>query len=113
LFLRRTITHAELIRAPNPDAAVQLLIDGKVDVLAGVRQHLVGNSSKLPGSRVFHGRFMAIQQALGIRKGHQAAEALSEFIEQAKASGLVAQAIERAGIRGGSVAPHAPRTNQK
>ena len=113
LFLRRTIIHAELIRAPNPDAAVQLLIDGKVDVLAGVRQHLVGNSSKLPGSRVFHGRFMAIQQALGIRKGHQAAEALSEFIEQAKASGLVAQAIERAGIRGVSVAPRAPRTNQK
>ena len=113
LFLRRTITHAELIRAPNPDAAVQLLIDGKVDVLAGVRQHLVGNSSKLPGSRVFHGRFMAIQQALGIRKGRQAAEALSEFIEQAKASGLVAQAIERAGIRGVSVAPRAPRTKQK
>jgi polar amino acid transport system substrate-binding protein len=56
---------------------------------------------------------MAIQQALGIRKGRQAAEALSEFIEQAKASGLVAQAIERAGIRGVSVAPCAPRTKQK
>jgi polar amino acid transport system substrate-binding protein len=105
LFLSRTIKLAELIRAPNPDAAFQLLLDDKVDVVAGVRQHLVANSSKLPGSRVFQGRFMAIQQALGIRKGRQAAEALSDFIEKAKASGLVARIIENAGVRGVSVAP--------
>ena len=105
LFLSRTIKLAELIRAPNPDAAFQLLLDDKVDVVAGVRQHLVANSSKLPGSRVFQGRFMAIQQALGIRKGRQAAEALSDFIEKAKASGLVARIIENAGVRGVSVVP--------
>lgn len=105
LFLSRTIKLAELIRAPNPDAAFQLLLDDKVDVVAGVRQHLVANSSKLPGSRVFQGRFMAIQQALGIRKGRQAAEALSDFIEKAKASGLVARIIENTGVRGVSVAP--------
>jgi polar amino acid transport system substrate-binding protein len=105
LFLSRTIKLAELIRAPNPDAAFQLLLDDKVDVVAGVRQHLVANSSKLPGSRVFQGRFMAIQQALGIRKGRQAAEALSDFIEKAKASGLVARIIDNAGVRGVSVAP--------
>ena len=105
LFLSRTIKLAELIRAPNPDAAFQLLLDDKVDVVAGVRQHLVANSSKLPGAHVFQGRFMAIQQALGIRKGRQVAEALSDFIEQAKASGLVARIIENAGVRGVSVAP--------
>ena len=105
LFLSRTIKLAELIRAPNPDAAFQLLLDDKVDVVAGVRQHLVANSSKLPGSRVYQGRFMAIQQALGIRKGRQAAEALSDFIEKAKASGLVARIIDNAGVRGVSVAP--------
>ena len=105
LFLSRTIKLAELIRAPNPDAAFQLLLDDQVDVVAGVRQHLVANSSKLPGSRVFQGRFMAIQQALGIRKGRQAAEALSDFIEKAKASGLVARIIDNAGVRGVSVAP--------
>ena len=58
LYLRRAIARAELVRAPNPDAAFQLLIEDKVDVVAGVRQHLVANSSKLPGSRVLHGRFM-------------------------------------------------------
>ena len=113
LFLSRVIKMAELIRAANPDAAFQLLLDDKVDVVAGVRQHLVANSTKLPGSRVFPGRFMAIQQALGIRKGRQATEPLSDFIEQAKCSGLVAQIIEKAGIRGVSVAPPAARTTPK
>jgi polar amino acid transport system substrate-binding protein len=105
LFLSRSIEKAELVRAPNPDAAFQLLVDGHVDLVAGVRQHLVANSSKLPGSRVFHGRFMVIQQALGIRKGRQATEALSDFIEQAKSSGMVARIIEKAGVRGVSIPP--------
>lgn len=113
LYLRRAIARAELVRAPNPDAAFQLLIEDKVDVVAGVRQHLIANSSKLPGSRVLHGRFMAIQQALGIRKGRQATEALSDFIEQAKSSGMVARIIEDAGIRGVSVAAPGPRTTRK
>jgi polar amino acid transport system substrate-binding protein len=113
LYLSRAIAQAELIRAPNPDAAFQLLLDDQVDVVAGVRQHLVANSSKLPGSRVFQGRFMAIQQALGIRKGRQATEALSDFIEQAKSSGMVARMIADAGVRGVSVAPPGPRTTRK
>lgn len=106
LFLSRSIQHAELVRAPDPNGAFELIRSGKVDVVAGVRQHLVANVEKLPGSRVLDGRFMAIQQALGIPKGHAAgARYLREFIEEVKASGLVAQAIEKAGIRGVSVPP--------
>jgi polar amino acid transport system substrate-binding protein len=67
---------------------------------------LIANAEKLPGSRVLDGRFMAIQQALGIPKARQAgATYLREFIEDVKASGFVAQAIAKAGIRGVSVAP--------
>ena len=108
LFLSRTMQRAELVRAAGPDAAFELLTTGQVDVLAGVRQHLVANSVKLPGSRVFADRFMAIEQALGIPKGRaEAARYLREFIEEVKASGLVAGAIERAGVSGVSVAPPA------
>lgn len=111
LFLSRSIQHAELIRATDPNGAFQLILEGKVDVVAGVRQHLVANAKKLPGSRVVDGRFMAIQQALGIVKGRTAgAKYLCGFIEEVKASGLVAQAIEKAGVSGVSVAPRA--TNQ-
>jgi polar amino acid transport system substrate-binding protein len=104
LFLTRSIKYAELIRAADPNSAFELLRAGTVDVVAGVRQHLVANAVKLPGSRVLDGRFMAIQQALGIVKGRSAgAKYLREFIEDVKASGLVAQAIEKAGVRGVSV----------
>jgi polar amino acid transport system substrate-binding protein len=108
LFLSRSIQHAELIRSPDPNGAFELILSGKVDVLAGVRQHLVANAKKLPGSRVLDGRFMAIQQALGIVKGRTAgARYLWKFIEEVKASGLVAEAIEKAGVGGVSVAPRA------
>jgi polar amino acid transport system substrate-binding protein len=108
LFLNRTIRRAELVHAAGPDAAFELLVAGKVDVLAGVRQHLLANAVKLAGARVFDGRFMAIEQALGIQKGRpEAAKYLREFIEDVKASGSVARAIEKAGVRGVSVAPAA------
>jgi polar amino acid transport system substrate-binding protein len=108
LFLSRSIQHAELIRAPDPNSAFELIVAGKVDVVAGVRQHLVANAEKLPGSRVLDGRFMAIQQALGIPKGREdAAIYLRKFIEDAKASGVVARAIDKAGVRGVSIAPRA------
>jgi len=109
LFLSRSLQHAELVRAPNPNGAFELIVSGKVDVVAGVKQHLIANAAKLPGSRVLDGRFMAIQQALGIPKGHDAGlKYLREFIEDVKASGLVAQAIAKAGISGVSIAPKAP-----
>ena len=108
LFLSRSLQHAELVRAPNPNSAFELIVSGKVDVIAGVKQHLMTNSAKLPGSRVLDGRFMAIQQALGIPKGRNAGlQYLREFIEDAKASGLVARAIEKAGISSVSIAPKA------
>jgi polar amino acid transport system substrate-binding protein len=109
LFLSRSVGRAQLVRAPDPNAAFELLLAGKVDVAAGVRQSLLTNAEKLPGSRVFAGRFMAIQQALGIPKGRDdAVKYLRQFVEDAKASGLVARAIEKAGVRGVSVAPTQP-----
>jgi polar amino acid transport system substrate-binding protein len=106
LFLSRNLKHAQMVRADSPDAAFELILSAKVDVLAGVRQHLVANAAKLPGSRVFDDRFMAIGQALGIPKGRgDGAKYLREFIEDVKASGFVARVIEKAGVRGVSVPP--------
>jgi polar amino acid transport system substrate-binding protein len=104
LFLSRNLKHAHIVRAASPDAAFPLVISGAVDALAGVRQHLVANSAKFPGSRVLEERFMAIQQALGIPKGRdRAAGYLREFIDDVKASGFVARAIEKHGVGGVTV----------
>ena len=106
LFLSRNIKHAQLVRAPSPEEAFELIVAGKVDVLGGVRQHLVANSVKLSGSRMLEGRFMAIGQALGIPKRREARLSyLRDFIEEVKASGFVAQALEKAGVQGVSIAP--------
>jgi polar amino acid transport system substrate-binding protein len=106
LFLSRNLKHAQLVRASSPKEAFELIVAGKVDVLGGVRQHLVANTVRLPGSRVLEGRFMAIQQALGFPKAREAGlNYLREFIEDVKASGFVARALEKAGVPGVSIAP--------
>jgi len=106
LFLSRNLKHAQLVRASSPEAAFDLVLAGKVEALGGVRQHLVAHTAKLPGSHVLDGRFMAIQQALGIPKGREdGISYLREFIEDVKASGLVARALEKAGVQGVSIAP--------
>ena len=105
LFLTRNIRRAALIRAPGPDAAFDLLETHRVEVLAGVKQNLIAHAVKLPGARLLPGRFMAIGQALGLPKGKSAsAKYLREFIEDVKASGFVARALENAGVTGVSVA---------
>ena len=106
LFLTRSLKYAQLVRAADPKSAFELILAGKVDVVAGVRQHLVAHAAELPGSRVMDDRFMAIQQALGIPRGRDAgADYLRVFIDDVKHIGFVAQAIERAGVRGVSVPP--------
>jgi polar amino acid transport system substrate-binding protein len=104
LFLSRSLRHAQLVRAANPDAAFELIVAGKVDVLAGVRQHLVTNADKLAGALVLADRFMAIGQAMGVPKGRdRAAHYLREFVEDMKSSGFVARALEKHGVRGVTV----------
>ena len=52
------------------------------------------------------GRFMVINQAMGTPRGRDAAVGyLTEFIEEMKSSGFVAQSLKRHGIVGASVAP--------
>ncbi|HMF48819.1 MAG TPA: ABC transporter substrate-binding protein [Candidatus Saccharimonadales bacterium] len=105
LFLRRALKHAELVHAGSPAEAFELLATGATDVLAGVRQHLAANSKRLPGSRVLDESFMTIGQAMGIVKGRgDSVTYLREFIEDAKASGLVARSLEKSGVTGVSIA---------
>src|SRR5207245_737384 len=101
LFLSRGLKRAQLVRAPNGDAAIELFTTGKVEALAGLRQGLIGLAAKHPGSRILDGQFFGVQQAVGVPKGREAGvQYLRGFVEEAKASGLVARAIERTGARG-------------
>jgi polar amino acid transport system substrate-binding protein len=108
LFLRRNLKRAQLVSAPGGNAAFELLVTDKVDALAGLTQTLSDRAQHLSGSRILEGRFMAVQQSIAVPKGRDAGlRYLLRVVEDAKASGLVAQAIARTGIRGVSVAPPA------
>jgi polar amino acid transport system substrate-binding protein len=109
LFLSRNLHHAQLVSTQGGDAAFDLLVTGRVDALAGLTQALHDRVRQLPGSRIVDGRFMGVQQSIAVPRGRDAGLAfLRRVVEDAKASGLVARAIERTGGRGVSVAPPAP-----
>lgn len=108
LWLSRNLKHAKLITEKGPDNAFKRFVDEKLDALAGLKPRLTTDRDKLPGSRILDGRFTAVQQAIGNPKGRNAAAAyLREFVEDVKASGLVATLIEKNGVRGLTVAPKA------
>ena len=112
LTLSRILKHAQLVYAATPDPTFELLRSGQVDAFASVRGVLLAYSAKLPGSRVLDEHYGANLLGMVVPKGQAARLAyISEFIEQAKASGLVQQAIERAGLPGYKVAPAAAKTN--
>lgn len=107
LYLTRHLKHAELVRARGDDVFKRFVSD-QLDAMAGLRPGLVKVQQKLPGSRILEGNFTAVQQAAGTPKGRAAgAKFLREFIEDVKASGLVAKLIEKNNVNGLTVAPKA------
>ena len=106
LALSRMLKHSEMVGVEIPDDAFGLLRNGHVDAWASPRPPLLEYSLRLPGSRVLDDRYGENLQAIAVAKDQ--AERLgyiSEFVEEAKASGLVQRAIARAGERGIEVAP--------
>ena len=108
LWLDRNIKRATLVKSETLDSAFDQFVAEKLDALAGLRPRLLADVEKLPGARILAGNFTTVQQAIGTaRKNAAGAEFLRDFVEQAKASGFVARAIERHKVRGLSVAPKA------
>jgi polar amino acid transport system substrate-binding protein len=101
LWLERNIKHATLVTAAGIEASYQIFVTDKLEVLAGLKPRLMDDVAKLPGAKILEGRFTAVQQAIGTPKGRpEGAAYLHKFAEDVKASGLVAQLIERHKIRG-------------
>jgi polar amino acid transport system substrate-binding protein len=108
LYLVRSLKNAELLHAKGADNAFKQFVADKIDALAGLRPRLITDHKNLPGSILLEGRFTAVQQAAGVPKGRPAAAAyLAAYIEDVKASGLVAQLIEKHQAHGLTVAAKA------
>ena len=113
LYLTRELKAASLERAPTSPDVTDYFLAHQLEVAAGVRQQLEADQRRLAGTnapalRLLPGRFMVIEQAMAVPKGRSAAQAwLSDFIEEMKASGFVAESLKRHGIQGAAVAPKA------
>ena len=95
------------------DSTFDLLRTGDADVMASARCTLLEYSTKLPGSRVLKDRYGATLNRVVVPKDRVGRLAyINEFVEEAKASGIVQQAIDRAGPRGVQVAPPGDPTAQ-
>lgn len=108
LFLSRELKRAELVRADTSPAAVDLFIHQGLDAAAGVRQPLLAYAAQHQGFRVIPGRFTAIQQAVCTPHGRDVGRAwIAALVEDVKANGFVASALQRHRKRDAAVAPPA------
>ena len=90
LALTRIVKHAELVSAELPDIALDLLRTGNADAFAFPRYVLLDYSVELPGSRVLPDAYGVNRVGIAIPKGHAGwLDYISEFIEEAKTSGLI------------------------
>ena len=106
LWLSRNIQHATLVRVDGLNAAFEHFVAAKLDALAGLRPVLQSQIGALSGARVLEGRFATVQQAIGTAKGNLTAAAfIRQFVEEAKATGLVKGLIARHNIEGLIAAP--------
>ena len=107
LYLSRELKAAQILRAPTSPTVVDEFLAQNARVAAGVKQQLQMDAARLPGLRLLPGRFMVIEQAMGMQnnRGETAQQFLRDFVERAKASGRVAASLQQHGIQGAIVAP--------
>jgi polar amino acid transport system substrate-binding protein len=101
LALRRIVTRAELIGVELPEDAFALMQGAQVDALAFPRDQLLAFAEHLPGARVLAEGYGVNRVGMAVAKGRTRLLAyLSTFADEAKASGLVHDIIERGGVTG-------------
>ncbi len=82
LYLSRTFKAAQIERSPTSPTVIATFIARNADVAAGVKQQLQADAARLGGLRLLPGRFMVIEQAMGLPadRGDAAQAALKAFV---------------------------------
>lgn len=88
------------------DDAMAMLRAGKVDAFALTRDSLPRYVAQLPGARIVEGNIQQFGIAIAVPKGRPAALAyVTAFMNEAKSSGDIRNAFDRAGLKDLTVAP--------
>jgi polar amino acid transport system substrate-binding protein len=95
----RTLKNTTISPVTSVDDAVAAMRDGKADAFALSRDSLPTYVKQVPGSRMTDGAFQQIGIAIAVAKGKPAAlAAVTAFMDEAKKSGIVRRALDRAGF---------------
>ena len=93
--LTHSLRHAELIRSPTFQGAVDRFLADGLDAVAGMKQQMAAFVQANAGLHVMEGRFMAVEPAFAVPKGRSAGlRYLKAFVEELKASRRVADALQ-------------------
>src|SRR3954469_6283202 len=99
MVLERTLKNAKVAFAENENAAFALMKDGNAEGYAQNRFMLRARAATLPGARMLDDAFAGLRIAFALPKNRPAAaQWVSSFIEEAKASGEVQRAIDAGGV---------------
>lgn len=101
----RALKAASVVGFNSVDEILDRLKAGEVQAVALGKESLESLLPKLPGARILDGHFHATGVAVAVPPGRAASLAyVSAFLEEAKASGVVRQALDANGLSG-AVAP--------
>jgi polar amino acid transport system substrate-binding protein len=107
VYLTRTLKAAELVRLDGgANDAIEFLRAGKADVYGSGINTLRPMADRLPGSKIV-GAFYVVTFSVAMRPGlsDAARTQLTQWVEEAKAAGIVQKGLEQAGAKGVRVAP--------
>jgi polar amino acid transport system substrate-binding protein len=110
----KALKNASLTLFGKPDAAVEMLGQGRLDALAMGREALVEFSRKMPGTRLLDEVIQSTGVVVVVPKNRAATrDWAARFIEEAKADGTVRRALDSAGFVNAAVAPAFERTKAR
>lgn len=102
----RTLKNTTISPVTSVGDAVAAMRDGKADAFALSRDTLPTYVKQVPGSHMVDGAFQKIGVAIAVAKGKPAAlAAVTEFMDEAKKSGLVRRVFDQHGLKNTPVAP--------
>jgi polar amino acid transport system substrate-binding protein len=108
LYLRRTLKQGQLVELDKvtPDTVMRMVSDGSIDAFGANRQRLTDMARGAKGVRVLGDDLYGVEQAIIVPGGrNDALEAVNQFIDEVRGSGLLQKSIERSGVIGISAAP--------
>jgi len=104
----RSLKNGTISAVSSVGEAMDMLRDGKADAFALSRDSLAPLLPELPGSLIVDGGFQQTGIAIAVPKDRTVALAyVTDFMENAKASGIVRRALDSPGLKNEKVAPPA------